>query len=201
MSPIEIYAIRIEKAVSLRTMQPLIWVDRFLSLPSSQYLVRVADGFLTDFLSRPCLPETVADADSAKSLILDPDRADDAPAEPDAEILYGLAHAAFLRTADGRALLQAKVADGVFPTCPRVFCQRTTCLPCGVGLDLRDNPVRMFCPRCREIYKIGNSKVCGAFFGIKYIDEMIGAYPELASGDPAPVYVPRIFGFRILEPS
>jgi hypothetical protein len=57
----------------------------------------------------------------------------------------------------------------------------------------------MFCPTCGEIYKIGNSKLSGAFFGTEYIDVMIRTYRELARDDPTPIYVPRIFGFRILE--
>jgi len=180
-------------------MQPLIWVDRFLSLPSSQYLVRVTDSFLTDFLSHPNVPETPLDVDAARSIILDPSHPADDSAQADAAVLYGLAHLEFLQTEAGLALVHAKAVQRVFPHCPRIFCRRTVCLPCGTGPELHDNPVRMFCPTCREIYKIGNAATPGAFFGMSYIKAMIAAYPDLALDEPVPAYVPRIFGFRLLE--
>jgi hypothetical protein len=180
-------------------MQPIIWVDRFLSLCSSRYLVRVPDAFLADFLNRPALPGAVAHSEEAKSLILSPSPRADEPAQPDAEALYGFAHLEFLQTDFGREQLRAKVADGIFPHCPRLFCARATCLPCGVSAELRDNPALMFCPRCKAIYKLGKAEVCGAFFGMDYLDAMARQYPELAADEPMPKYVPRIFGFQILE--
>jgi casein kinase II subunit beta len=179
-------------------MEPIIWVDRFLSFHSPQYLVPVPDAFLADFLNRPAPPD-VAHFAAAKSLILSASPPNDDPAQPDAEALYGLAHLEFLQTDVGRERLRAKIAAGIFPNCPRLFCAHTGCLPCGVSAELHDNPVMMFCPRCREIYKVGKADICGAFFGTDYIDAMVKRYPELAADQPTPIYVPRIFGFQILE--
>jgi hypothetical protein len=55
----------------------------------------------------------------------------------------------------------------------------------------------MFCPSCREIYHFRNplfADVLGVFFGREYVGRLVAR-----DGAPHEEYVPRIYGFRLLE--
>lgn len=84
--------------------------------------------------------------------------------------LYGLIHARFIMTNRGLMLMKEKYLQGRFGSCPRVLCERQNALPVGMSEDLRTSRVKVFCPRCEEIYipKKKCPDIDGAYFGCSF---------------------------------
>lgn len=66
--------------------------------------------------------------------------------------------------------MREKYLSGKFGTCPRVLCERQNNLPVGMSEELRTSRVKVFCPRCEEIYipKKKCPDVDGAYFGCSF---------------------------------
>lgn len=84
--------------------------------------------------------------------------------------LYGLIHSRFIITTRGLALMKEKFVSGRFGACPRVLCERQNVLPVGMSEELRTSRVKVFCPRCEEVYipKKKCPDVDGAYFGCSF---------------------------------
>lgn len=67
----------------------------------------------------------------------------------------------------GLALVREKYLNGVFGICPRILCNKQTVLPIGLSEDTKYSRVKIFCPRCEEIYSTKHkySNMDGAYFG------------------------------------
>jgi casein kinase II subunit beta len=63
-------------------------------------------------------------------------------------------HHKYIRTSEGMAKMFRKYNDGVFGTCPRALCDGAKCLPVGMSDKLRGSRVKMFCPKCDEVYMV-----------------------------------------------
>jgi casein kinase II subunit beta len=48
----------------------------------------------------------------------------------------------------------AKYIEGVFGYCPRALCNNQKCLPIGLSDKLRNSRVKIFCPKCDEVYMV-----------------------------------------------
>lgn len=120
-----------------------------------------------------------------------------------AELLYGLAHARFIVTAKGLAAMAAKHARGDFGSCPRVLCEGQRCLPVGPADAPRLHTVKLFCPRCRDVYHARHPRhaaLDGAYWGTTFPHLLCQTYPDLLPPPPAAFYTPRIFGFKVHRP-
>ena len=184
-------------------MEHLDWVDTFFSRPSSFVFVKVSDDFLKKSLNDDSsyFRDKFDDFEAAKRLILTNFSAND-NIQQQAEALYGLIHARYLNTAEGAEKMAQKQKSKVFPHCPRVFCQKMTCVPYGITEELHDKTVKMFCPNCKEFYNVNDeriAKIDGAFFGPSWVQVLLKAHKELELPDK-PEYIPRIFGFKIYQP-
>ena len=75
----------------------------------------------------------------------------------------------------GLALIREKYLNEVFGTCPRIVCGKQTVLPIGLSNDFKYARVKVFCPRCNEIYnaKIKQSQMDGAYFGLSFPQEFL----------------------------
>ena len=128
--------------------------------------------------------------------------------------LYGLIHARFIISPRGLALMKDKFMLGSFGYCPRVLCERQNVLPIGVSEELSTSRVKVYCPRCQDVY-IPRSKqldIDGAYFGTSfphifmkvrfsfvmfpYLNFFLQTYPELIPNGP-PKFIPKIYGFKI----
>ena len=91
--------------------------------------------------------------------------------------LYGLIHARFILTPRGLVQMKEKYMlsaegppekkSGAFSYCPRVLCERHNVLPIGVSEELSTSRVKVYCPRCQDVY-IPRQKqldIDGAYFG------------------------------------
>lgn len=84
--------------------------------------------------------------------------------------LYGLIHARFILTSKGLMLMKEKYVQGKFGACPRVLCERQHVLPVGMSEELRTSRVKVYCPRCQDVYipKKKCPDVDGAYFGCSF---------------------------------
>ena len=119
-----------------------------------------------------------------------------------AEMLYGLIHARFILTARGLAAMQEKWRNVEFGRCPRVMCAGQHCLPVGQSDVPRQSTVKVFCPKCEDIF-FPRSKyqgtIDGAYFGTTFPHLFLMTYGYLKPPKPTQTYVPRIFGFRVRQ--
>ncbi|KAF7728003.1 casein kinase 2 regulatory subunit [Apophysomyces ossiformis] len=121
-----------------------------------------------------------------------------------AVMLYGLIHQRYLLTNQGQHIMAERYAAGHFGYCPRVYCGRCPVIPCGRYDQVGKESVRLYCPRCMDLYNPENPKldcVDGAHFGSTYLHLLFLTYPQLVPAPKAHIYQPRIFGFRINESS
>jgi len=84
--------------------------------------------------------------------------------------LYGLIHARFIISSRGLQMMRAKYLNGVFGACPRVLCDRQLVLPVGMSEDLSISRVKVYCPKCEEVYvpRIKFVDIDGAYFGCSF---------------------------------
>lgn len=123
--------------------------------------------------------------------------------ERNAEMLYGLIHARFITTPHGQQLMLEKFRNGEFGRCPRVHCNGQPVLPVGLTDVPQQNTVKLFCPKCQDIYFPKNTRhatVDGAYFGTTFPHLLLLQYPEAVPQKAKTAYVPKIFGFK-LHPS
>jgi casein kinase II subunit beta len=120
--------------------------------------------------------------------------------ESAAEMLYGLIHARYILTARGLAAMLEKWKGIEFGRCPRVLCGGQQCLPVGQSDVPRQSTVKVFCPKCEDIF-FPRSKyqgnIDGAYFGTTFPHLFLMTYGYLKPPKPTQTYTPRIFGFRV----
>lgn len=72
--------------------------------------------------------------------------------ESAAEMLYGLIHVRYILTSRGMSTMFEKYKQCEFGRCPRVLCNDQPALPVGLADTPRQNTVKIYCPRCGDIY-------------------------------------------------
>jgi hypothetical protein len=99
--------------------------------------------------------------------------------------------------------MREKFRNVEFGRCPRVLCAGQACLPAGPSDVHAANTVKIFCPKCEDLY-FPRSKyhvhIDGAFFGTTFPHLFLMTYGSLKPAKPDTAYVPRIFGFRVAAP-
>jgi len=186
------------------------WISWFCSLKGNEYFAEVDEEYIQDDFNLTGLANMVPNYDYALDMILDADNADDLTdeqtevVESAAEMLYGLIHARYILTSRGLAQMLEKYNNVAFDRCPRVFCQGQAALPVGQSDIPRTNTVKLFCPKCQDIYApkfTRHLNIDGAYFGTTFPHLLLQTYPEIVPTKPQFSYVPRIFGFKIHKSS
>ena len=79
-----------------------------------------------------------------------------------------------------------------FGYCPRVYCFKQPVLPVGLNDNLKVTRVKIFCPKCEDIYapKKKCRDVDGAFFGTSFSQLFLFTYPDLLVEKSEEKYVP-----------
>jgi casein kinase II subunit beta len=72
--------------------------------------------------------------------------------ESAAEMLYGLIHVRYILTSKGLSAMLEKCKNVDFGRCPRVYCSGQSCLPMGQSDVPRTSTVKIYCPKCEDIY-------------------------------------------------
>ena len=94
--------------------------------------------------------DLILDADSPNNEILTEEQHE--LVESAAEMLYGLIHVRYILTSRGMGAMFEKFKSCEFGRCPRVHCNGQACLPIGTSDVPRQATVKIFCPKCCDIY-------------------------------------------------
>ncbi|KAK9757740.1 hypothetical protein RND81_01G183100 [Saponaria officinalis] len=188
------------------------WISWFCNLRGNEFFCEVDDDYIQDDFNLCGLSSQVPYYDYALDLILDVESShgdifteeQNELIESAAEMLYGLIHVRYILTSKGMAAMLEKFKNYDFGRCPRVYCTGQPCLPLGQSDIPRSSTVKIYCPRCEDVYYPrskyqGNAD--GAYFGTTFPHLFLMTYGNLKPAQPARSYVPRVFGFKIHKPS
>lgn len=175
------------------------WISSLLDSPYGDFLCRVDNEYIRDRFNLTYLEREIPNFKKAFDVILGDFF--DAEYQEDAIRLYGLIHARYILTPSGLSKMNSKFKERAFGTCQRVLCENNPVLPVGISDRPNQCSMRVFCPRCRDIY-IPRSKrgqaFDGAWFGTTFPHFLLQSYKEHGSSTAHKVaYVPRIFGFKL----
>lgn len=190
------------------------WITWYCSLKGNEFFCMVDREFIADEFNLTGLSTMVTFYHYALDLILDMETLQSNNlseeqkrlVESSAETLYGLIHARFITTSRGLKLMEEKYMQGEFGGCPRVFCAGQAVLPVGQSDIVRESSVKLFCPRCQDIYyprSLRHKTLDGAFWGTTFPHLLLLQMREsgMTVERPTQQYVPRIYGFRIRQPN
>lgn len=188
------------------------WIVWFCSLKGNEFFCEVDDEYIQDDFNLTGLANMVPFYDFAIDMILDLEPQTDEQltdeqlnmVESAAETLYGLIHARFITTHRGLKLMEEKFRQSAFGRCPRVFCGGQHVLPVGQSDIVRESSVKLFCPKCNDIFYPRSSRhktLDGAFWGTSFPHLLMMSMTETTGPVPPPTqtYTPRVFGFRLRQ--
>ncbi|XP_010934510.1 casein kinase II subunit beta-1 isoform X2 [Elaeis guineensis] len=186
------------------------WISWFCNLRGNEFFCEVDDEYIQDDFNLCGLSSQVPYYDYALDLILDVESShgdmfteeQNELVESAAEMLYGLIHVRYILTSKGMAAMLEKYKNYDFGRCPRVYCCGQPCLPVGQSDIPRSSTVKIYCPKCEDIYypRSKYQDVDGAYFGTTFPHLFLMTYGHLKPQKPAQRYVPRVFGFKIHKP-
>ncbi|XP_010941022.1 casein kinase II subunit beta-1 [Elaeis guineensis] len=187
------------------------WISWFCNLRGNEFFCEVDDEYIQDDFNLCGLSSQVPYYDYALDLILDVESShgdmfteeQNELVESAAEMLYGLIHVRYILTSKGMAAMLEKYKNYDFGRCPRVYCCGQPCLPVGQSDIPRSSTVKIYCPKCEDIYYPRSKyqrNVDGAYFGTTFPHLFLMTYGHLKPQKPSQRYVPTVFGFKIHKP-
>jgi casein kinase II subunit beta len=179
-----------------------------VSQPGNEFLLEIDEDFIRDNFNLYGLRQLFHYYDHALEMILDPECPDEDDMSDrdyteiykDAADLYGLIHQRFVMSPRGLSMLKEKFLASEFGSCPRVLCYNQPVLPVGMSDQLKSATIRVFCPKCEQVYMPRNRHVAnldGAWFGTSLPHMFLQAYPEQVPLAPVSSFDAKIFGFRV----
>ncbi|XP_017638282.1 casein kinase II subunit beta-1 isoform X5 [Gossypium arboreum] len=181
------------------------WISWFCNLRGNEFFCEVDDDYIQDDFNLCGLSSQVPYYDYALDLILDVESHEEQNelVESAAEMLYGLIHARYILTSKGMAAMLDKYKNYDFGRCPRVYCCGQPCLPVGQSDIPRASTVKIYCPRCEDIYYPRSKyqgNIDGAYFGTTFPNLFLMTHGHLKPQKATQSYVPRVFGYKIHKP-
>lgn len=166
---------------------PNSWVTWFLATKGNEYFCEVDEDYILDRFNLTGLNAEVQHYPQALDLItdsLEDDLSDSIrdSVEAQAKLLYGLVHARYIITTRGLGKMLEKYKRADFGRCPRVLCWQQPLLPVGLSDNPFQKAVKLFCPRCEDIYSPKSSRhgtIDGAFFGSTFPHMLFMVYPTV----------------------
>ncbi|UZJ52525.1 hypothetical protein CBS101457_001845 [Exobasidium rhododendri] len=163
------------------------WITWFLSTKGNEYFCEVDEDYILDRFNLTGLNAEVQHYPQALDLVTDAleDELDDEARdhiEAQARLLYGLVHARYIITTRGLGKMLDKYKRADFGRCPRVLCYQQPLLPVGLSDLPFQKAVKLFCPRCEDIYSPKSSRhgtIDGAFFGSTFPHMLFMVYPHM----------------------
>ena len=113
--------------------------------------------------------------------------------------IYGLLHSRYIQTPRGLSMMREKILNTVYGVCPRLLCGGNHVIPIGMSERLKDSRVKLYCPKCGEIYvpKRKCEDIDGAYFGPSFPFILLKYHPDLGRKEPPKQYEPSIYGFKL----
>ncbi|CAH9097909.1 unnamed protein product [Cuscuta epithymum] len=184
------------------------WISWFCNLRGNEFFCEVDDEYIQDDFNLCGLSSQVPYYDYALDLILDVESShgdmfteeQNELVESAAEMLYGLIHVRYILTSKGMAAMLEKYKNFDFGRCPRVYCCGQPCLPVGQSDIPRSSTVKIYCPKCEDIYYPRSKyqgNIDGAYFGTTFPHLFLMTYGHLKPQKPTQNYIPRVFGFKL----
>lgn len=117
----------------------------------------------------------------------------------DTSDMYGLIHARYIRSPEGLALIYGRYLQSGYGYCPRAFCDKQRVVPNGLSDKLRQNRVKVYCPKCEEMYiPTSTNRLDGAYFGSSLAHVYFQKYAKHIVLPPKVYYYePQLLGFAI----
>ncbi|KAG8977566.1 casein kinase 2 regulatory subunit, partial [Tulasnella sp. 427] len=170
------------------------WISWFLSSKGNEYFCEVEEDYIMDRFNLTGLNTEVQNYTQALDLItdnLEEDLEDDVrgTVEISARLLYGLIHQRWIVTSRGLAKMLEKYKKADFGRCPRVLCYQQPLLPCGLTDLPYEKPVKLYCPRCEDLYSPKSSRhgsIDGAYFGSTFPHMFLMVYPHMIPSKAPP---------------
>jgi len=182
------------------------WISWFCALKGNEFFCEVDDHYVQDGFNLTGLASQIPFYEYALDMILDIESNDvlsdeqQELVENDAETLYGLIHARYILSIRGLHAMLEKYRQVEFGRCPRVLCHGQPTLPVGRSDTTNQDSVKLYCPRCEDIYNPKSSRhehIDGAYFGTTFAHLFFLTFPQFKVSKSTEFYVPRVFGFRV----
>eukprot|EP00271_Cylindrocystis_brebissonii_P022725 TRINITY_DN884_c0_g1_i1.p1 TRINITY_DN884_c0_g1~~TRINITY_DN884_c0_g1_i1.p1 ORF type:complete len:279 (-),score=68.60 TRINITY_DN884_c0_g1_i1:1437-2273(-) len=197
-----------ESDVSGSDEEDTSWIAWFCSLKGNEFFCEVDDEYIQDDFNLSGLSSQVPYYEYALDLILDVESPNydmlteeqHEMVESAAEMLYGLIHVRYILTGRGMSAMLEKIKNVDFGRCPRVHCSGQPCLPMGQSDIPRTSTVKIYCPKCEDIYYPRSKyqgNIDGGYFGTTFPHLFLMSYPYIKPAKATQSYVPRIFGFKL----
>eukprot|EP01080_Neovahlkampfia_damariscottae_P001074 gene1074-10593_t len=188
--------------------EEISWISWFCSLKGNEFFCEIDEDFITDDFNLTGLSVEVPFYEYALDMILDLENNAEEElseeqqqmVESSADILYGLIHSRYILTTRGISQMEEKYKKAIFGRCPRVYCQGHPVLPVGQSDKPREGSVKLYCPKCNEIYYPKSNKhrgIDGAYWGTTFPHIFLLVNPDLKAPKSEQSYTPKIFGFRV----
>ncbi|KAJ6686041.1 CASEIN KINASE II SUBUNIT BETA [Salix purpurea] len=166
------------------------WISWFCNLRGNEFFCEVDDEYIQDDFNLCGLSSQVPYYDYALDLILDVESShgdmfteeQNELVESAAEMLYGLIHVRYILTSKGMSAMLEKYKNYDFGRCPRVYCCGQPCLPVGQSDIPRSSTVKIYCPKCEDIYYPRSKyqgNIDGAYFGTTFPHLFLMTYGHL----------------------
>ncbi|XP_046918054.2 casein kinase II subunit beta [Dermatophagoides farinae] len=194
------------------------WIEQFCS--TDKFLCKIDTDFIMDAFNLIGLEEKIPHYRQALSIILgdcsDRSQFDSSTSSAEnfssddgreieilssAENLYGLIHARYILTDSGLKKMLEKYKKRRFGLCNRYYCDRAAMLPIGLSDEPNIYSVRLYCPRCMDLYAphFSSKSVLsdGAWFGTSFPHMFFMVYPEYRPLPPSQQFTATLYGFKI----
>jgi len=197
--------------------EPLTWISYFCEKPENIFFCQVDYDYIESAFNLYGLKDEVKNFKYLRRTILEEindsstDEYFNIPKHwrsPEVADLYGRIHARYIVTAAGQRAMVQKFREGHFGRCRNYLCTHGSVphvLPIGISDKLGKDYVKVYCPKCNDIYDTDRSKVDGGYFGRTFPHFFLICRPELLPRTTVSVadskVVPTVFGFRIHKSS
>lgn len=185
------------------------WIQWLCALEDHEFLTEVDEDYVQESFNLYGLRSKFPHFSESLQMLLSEDFPEDEDLQNESFLalhqeavdLYGLIHRRFILSAKGLAMMREKHLSGQFGVCPKVTCERYNVLPVGLSEELKVSRVKVYCPRCSEVYvpALKGINLDGAYFGCSFPHVFLQSYPDLRPTLPNAPYVPKIYGFKLYK--